>query len=175
MPWRECYKMDERLRFVARLLEGEKMAVLCREFDISRKTGYKIFSRYRDCGVEGLTDRSRRPYRHANRLPVQLEKLIVGLRSERPSWDAPKIREKIRRRYSDIHLPAISTVHAVLDRHGLVPQGRRRPTPSRPRHEPFQAHTAERSVVRRLQGRVHAGIVKCFAASSRMRERLKSS
>ena len=41
MPWQECCKMDERLRFVARSLEGEKMAVLCREFDISRKTGYK--------------------------------------------------------------------------------------------------------------------------------------
>jgi hypothetical protein len=61
MPWRECHKMDERLRFVARLLDGEKMAVLCREFEISRKTGYKIFSRYKDCGVDGLTDRSRRP------------------------------------------------------------------------------------------------------------------
>jgi transposase-like protein len=47
MPWRECSKMDERLRFVARLLEGEKMAELCREFDISRKTGYKIFCRSR--------------------------------------------------------------------------------------------------------------------------------
>jgi transposase len=33
---------------------------LCREFDISRKTGYKIFNRYKDCGLEGLTDRSRR-------------------------------------------------------------------------------------------------------------------
>ena len=43
--------MDERLRFVARLLGGEKMAVLCREFDISRKSGYKIFQRYKDCGV----------------------------------------------------------------------------------------------------------------------------
>jgi transposase-like protein len=38
--------MDERLRFVARLLDGEKMAALCREFDVSRKTGYKIFQRY---------------------------------------------------------------------------------------------------------------------------------
>jgi hypothetical protein len=47
--------MDERLRFVARLLEGEKMAVLCREFDISRKTGYRIFQRYKDCGGVGLT------------------------------------------------------------------------------------------------------------------------
>ena len=55
MPWRECHKMDERLRFVARLLDGEKMAVLCREFDISRKTGYKIFNRYKDCGLDGLT------------------------------------------------------------------------------------------------------------------------
>lgn len=34
--------MDERLKFVARLLDGEKMAVLCREFEILRKTGYKI-------------------------------------------------------------------------------------------------------------------------------------
>jgi putative transposase len=125
MPWRECYKMDERLRFVARLLEGEKMAVLCREFDTSRKTGYKIFARYKDCGVEGLTDRSRRPYRHANRLPFQIETLIVELKKEHPSWGAPKIREKIRRLHSDIQLPAISTVHAVLDRHGLVSRGRR--------------------------------------------------
>ncbi len=46
--------MDERLRFVARLLEGEKMAELCREFDISRKTGYKIFQRYKDLGLDGL-------------------------------------------------------------------------------------------------------------------------
>jgi len=118
--------MDERLRFVARLLEGEKMAALCREFDISRKTGYKIFQRYKDCGLEGLSDRARRPYRHANQLPFQIERLIVQVKSEHPSWGAPKIREKIRRLHSDIQLPAISTVHAVLDRHGLVRHGRKR-------------------------------------------------
>lgn len=77
--------MDERLRFVARLLEGEKMAVLCREFDISRKTGYKIFERYKGCGLEGLTDRSRRPFRQANRLPSAVEKLIVRIKREYPS------------------------------------------------------------------------------------------
>lgn len=125
MPWQECYKMDERLRFVARLLDGEKMAVLCREFDVSRKTGYKIYSRYRDCGLEGLTDRSRRPYRHANRLPFQIELLIVQLKKEHPNWGAMKIRDKIKRRHSEITLPAISTVHTVLDRHGLVTRGRR--------------------------------------------------
>jgi putative transposase len=125
MPWQECRKMDERLRLVARLLDGEKMAVLCREFDVSLQTGYKIYSRYQDCGLEGLTDRSRRPYRQANRLPFQIEALIVQLRKEHPSWGAPKIREKIKRRNLGIALPAISTVHAVLDRHGLVTRGRR--------------------------------------------------
>src|SRR3984893_6724242 len=118
--------MDERLRFVARLLDGEKMAALCREFDVSRKTGYKIFQRYKDCGLEGLTDRSRRPYRQANQLPLQIETPTVRLTRERPSGGAPKIREKLRRLHSDTTTPAISTVHAVLDRHGLVSRGRKR-------------------------------------------------
>jgi putative transposase len=112
--------MDERVKFIARLLDGERMSELCEEFGVSRKTGYKILERYRDCGVEGLTDRSRRPYRHANQLPVQIETLIVRLKREKPAWGAPKIRERLARLYPDVHKPAISTVHAVLDRHGLV-------------------------------------------------------
>lgn len=119
--------MDERLRFVARLLDGEAMAPLCREFDISRKTGYKIFNRYKDIGLDGLTDRTRRPMRYANQLPFQVENRIVQLKKERPNWGAPKIRERLRKLHPDIALPAISTVHAVLDRHGLVKRrGRRR-------------------------------------------------
>jgi putative transposase len=118
--------MDERLRFVARLLEGEKMAPLCAEFGISRKTGYKIFERYKDCGVTAFSDRSRRPYRQANRLAPQLEAVIVRLKREYPGWGAPKIREKLRRQSTAPHLPAISTVHAVLDRHGLVKRRRQR-------------------------------------------------
>ena len=118
--------MDERVKFIARLLDGETMSGLCREFGIWRKTGYKIQERYRDCGVEGLTDRSRRPYRHANQLPIQIETLIVRLKRERPAWGAPKIRERLARLYPDIQRPAISTVHAVLDRHGLVKRRKRR-------------------------------------------------
>ena len=126
MPWQECSKMDERLRFVARLLEGEKMAVLCREYDVSRKTGYKLFSRYKDQGYEGLTDRSRRPYRQGCRLPEAIEALILSIKREHPSWGAPKIREKIKRKALEFSLPAISTVHAVLHRHDLVNRPRRR-------------------------------------------------
>jgi transposase-like protein len=53
MPWKECSVTDERLQFVARRLAGEAMADLCREFGISRKTGYKIFDRYQECGIQG--------------------------------------------------------------------------------------------------------------------------
>ena len=118
--------MDERLRFVARLLEGEKMAPLCAEFGISRKTGYKIFDRYKDCGVVAFNDRSRRPYRQANRLPAAIEAMIVRLKREYPGWGAPKIREKLRPQIALVQLPAISTVHAVRDRHHLVKRRRRR-------------------------------------------------
>jgi transposase InsO family protein len=121
MPWKESSVMDERLRFVARLLEGEEMTAMCREFGISRKTGYKIFGRYKEHGLEALTDRSRRPVRYANQLPPQLEGAIVELKRGKPHWGARKIRELLVRRLAgDVRVPAKSTIHAVLDRHGLV-------------------------------------------------------
>ncbi|RYG80117.1 MAG: helix-turn-helix domain-containing protein, partial [Alphaproteobacteria bacterium] len=127
MPWRETSVMDERLRFVARLLEGEGMSEVCRSFGISRKTGYKIFNRYKEDGVDALTDRSRRPVRYANQLPDPVEAMIVRLKKEKPHWGARKIRELLVRRLAgDVRIPARSTVHAVLDRHGLVAQARRR-------------------------------------------------
>ena len=112
--------MDERLQFVARRLAGEAMSELCQEFGISRKTGYKIFDRYQECGVRGLTDRSRRPHHYAHKLPFQVENYILNLKREHPSWGARKIRERLTRRFSDIKIPAKSTVHALLDRHGFV-------------------------------------------------------
>ena len=128
MPWKACSVMEERLRFVARLLEGEAMTDLCREFGISRKTGYKLFNRYKDEGSSALSDRSRRPVRYANQLPPQIESLIVGLKRDKPHWGARKLRELLVRRLpGDLRVPAKSTIHAVLDRHGLVSRsGRRR-------------------------------------------------
>ena len=127
MPWKESSVMDERLRFVARLREGEQMSPLCREFGILRKTGYKIFDRYKEHGLEALTDRSRRPVRYANQLPGQIEGLIVSLKRDKPHWGARKLRELLLRRLAgDVRVPAISTIHAVLDRHGLVKRMNRR-------------------------------------------------
>ena len=121
--------MDERRRFVARLLDGEAMSDVCREFGVSRKTGYKIFDRYKEHGLEALTDRSRRPVRYANQLPPQIEQLIVACKREKPHWGARKVRELLVRRLDqDFRIPARSTIHAVLHRHGLVKP------PGRPRH-----------------------------------------
>ena len=98
----------KNVRFIARLLDGEKMAGLCREFGISRKTGYKIYDRYQDCGLDGLTDRSRRPYRHANQLPMQVEKLIVALKKEYPRWGALSVSNSSSgRRWKLDHAPAV--------------------------------------------------------------------
>lgn len=127
MPWRECSVMEQRLRFVARLLEGEGMSEVCRQFGISRKTGYKIFNRYKDEGLEALCDRSRRPVRYANQLPEQIERLIIESRRDKPHWGARKIRELLVRKLAgEVQIPAKSTVHAVLDRHGLVSRARQR-------------------------------------------------
>jgi hypothetical protein len=66
-----------------------------------------------------LTDRSRRPVRYANQLPRQIESLIVAAKRDKPHWGARKIRELLVRRLDgDIRVPAKSTIHAVLHRHG---------------------------------------------------------
>ena len=128
MPWIESSVMDERLRFISLLLEGEAMSAACLEFGISRKTGYKIYQRYKESGSEALTDRSKRPCRYANQLPPQIETQIIRLKHDKPHWGARKIRELLLRRLaSEVKVPARSTIHAVLDRNGLVrPMGKRR-------------------------------------------------
>lgn len=126
MPWKEISVMDERIKFIGRLLSGEKMAQLCREFGISRVTGHKIWNRYKQDGTRGLYNKSRAPHKHPNQLPFEVEQLIIRLKKEKTKWGAPKIRELVRNRYPDIKLPAISTIHCVLDKHGLVNKHRKR-------------------------------------------------
>ena len=147
--------MDERLRFVARLLEGEKMAPLCAEFGISRKTGYKIFERYKDCGVAAFSDRSRRPYRQANRLPPQLEAVIVRLKREYPGWGAPEDPREAATAVERAAPPG----HQHRTRGARPPWPGEAPAPAAARRDWHHAVTpggAQRPLVRRLQRRVHA-------------------
>lgn len=126
MPWKECDKVTERMKFVARLMDGEKMSDLCREFGISRVTGYKIWRRYEEEGIQAVNDRSSRPWRLARLTPSNVEKAILAVKHQHQTWGAPKIHAYLQRRERSIKLPARSTVHAILDRHGLVEHRQKR-------------------------------------------------
>lgn len=99
---------------------------VCRRYGISRKTYYAYRTRYRAEGVEGLEPRSRRPKSSPLRTPAEVEAMVVSIRVSRPRWGARKIRaELVRRGLRDV--PAVSTLHAILRREGLVgDQSRRR-------------------------------------------------
>ncbi len=97
------------------------MAAVCREFGISRKTGYKIFNRYKDIGIEGLAGSKSEPHTDTpTNCPSRLRKTILSIKQDHSTWGAPKIREKLIKQFPMISLPAKSTIHAVLDRNGLV-------------------------------------------------------
>lgn len=126
MPWKETCVSQERMRFISGLEEGESMTHMCEKFGISRKTGYKIWKRYKLCGIYALVDRARKPHRFSNQLPEQIEQTIIRLKKEKPHWGAAKIRELLIRKYQHLPVPAVSTVHVVLDRNGLVNCRKRR-------------------------------------------------
>ena len=97
MPWKEVTAVNERMEFVARLKAGERMSDLCREFGISRKTGYKFEWRYEEHGPIGLYDFSRRPRRLARQVSAGIQTAILELKREKPTWGAAKIQEVLRR------------------------------------------------------------------------------
>lgn len=117
MPWREVSMMDERGEFVRLAMqEGANRRELCRRFGIHPDTGYKWLGRW--TADEGLGDRSRRPHSSPARTEAALEERIVAVRDAHPAWGARKIASCLAR--AGIGSPAISTVHAVLRRHGRV-------------------------------------------------------
>lgn len=125
MPWKECDPVSERMRFVVRLERGERMTDLCREFGISRKTGYKIRNRWKEIGAVGLSDQSRAANRLPHRLSDAVIDAILALKQEFPTWGAKKLRAKLPERYPGVHVPAQSTIHGVLERSGLVKRRKR--------------------------------------------------
>ena len=125
MPWKVSQVVEEKMKFVVRLLEGDRMTDLCNEFGISRKTGYKILERYKQVGVTALDNQSRRPHRNANLMGAELSSIFLALKKEKPSWGAPKLRAIFARKYPHSKPPAVSTVHALLDRNGLVTHKKR--------------------------------------------------
>src|SRR5215831_20425675 len=122
--------MTERMYFVTRLEKGERMTDLCREFGISRKTGYKFWERFKRQGVSALADESRAPKRLARKTVQALEQFVVDARGEHPSWGGKKLKEVLEREHPEVKLPSASTLSAILKRRGLVNERRRRRHPA---------------------------------------------
>jgi transposase len=113
--------MDERVKFVAEVLKGErKITDLCEHYGISRKTGYKWIKRYEEAGPVGLEDLGRRPLSCAHATPDVIVKQILELRYKHPTWGARKLQAKLEQARSDTKWPVASTINAILQRAGLV-------------------------------------------------------
>jgi putative transposase len=122
--------MTERMYFVTRLEKGERMTDLCREFGISRKTGYKFWERFKRVGVAALGDESRAPKRLTSKTSEAMEQLVVEARKAHRTWGGKKLKEILEREHPEVKLPAVSTVAAILKRHGLVQERKRRRHPA---------------------------------------------
>lgn len=120
MPWKESNIVTERMKFITRYLDGEKITDLSHEFEISRKTGHKIIRRFLEEGAEGLLNRVTAPKRVANKTPQLVEEMIISLKKDRPTWGAAKIREIYLRKYPNYYCPCKATFHSVLDKNGFT-------------------------------------------------------
>jgi transposase InsO family protein len=135
MPWKVSDVEKERARFVTEWeSEDWDLSELCRQYGISRSTGYKWIDRYEVCGVNGLKDQSRAPRSHPNQTSEEIEKAILELRERHTRWGARKIRAKLERQMGEgSKTPATSTIGEILKQHGLTVarQKRARAEPSK--------------------------------------------
>ena len=117
------------------------LSELCREFGVSRPTGYRWINRYKEAGPEGLLNLSRRPHSCSHAISAETEKAILALRSKHPSWGARKLKARLETLQPRVAWPAASTFGNVLNRAGLTNpvQKKRRTTPY---SEPFAEVTA---------------------------------
>jgi len=139
MPWKETTTMEQKVEFVCEwLTQKHTITELCRAFDISRPTAYRLILRYEQKGIKGLLDQSRSPIKHPNRTELNVEKKIISLKGKHSRWGAKKIHRLLFNDFTSELIPSVVTVHNILSRNGLVcPQKRlRRVKPIYPIFDP---------------------------------------
>lgn len=131
MTWKEVKVNEQRTRFIAAYESEEfSLAELCRQYEITRRTGYKWIHRYEAFGLEGLKELSRNPANHPNTTPEPIIQKILQLKSRRPHWGARKIHGKLKELHPGEEWPSDTTMHNILEREGFViPRKTRRRVP----------------------------------------------
>ena len=142
MPWTERSKVEQRNEFVRAVLTGQTtMASACRQFGITRPTGYKWVARYRELGMQGLCDQRRAPKRSPQKIDAAMAEVIVQVRTKYPHWGPKKVRAFLRAKRPQMAWPAASTIGDLLRKEGLV-KPRKRLRSKVPRTAPLQHATA---------------------------------
>lgn len=119
MPWEEKTTMSNRKEFIVKAIAKEiSFSQLCREYNITRKTGYKWLNRY--LNGESLEDKSKAPFHSPNRTPEAMEQLILSFRESHPAW-GPRKMHKVLENKGHENLPATSTIAAILKRNDMIP------------------------------------------------------
>lgn len=120
MPWKESTVMSQREEFVEKSIRrGQSFSSLCAEFGISCKTGYKWLNRYRQEGVQGLQDRSRRPHHSPKRTAPEVERVILSLRDKHPAWGGRMLHGHLKLKKHP-RVPVPSTITAILQRNHKI-------------------------------------------------------
>jgi transposase InsO family protein len=131
MPWKEQQAVDQRMAFVMAYMQHRvTMAELCREYGVSRKTGYKWTQRFIDGGTPNLLNRATIPHLVAHAVTPEVESVIVQLRRRYPTWGPKKLDAYLKRESPNIVRPSRGTIANILKRNELVKERRpRRRTP----------------------------------------------
>jgi putative transposase len=133
MGWMETCAVDERMRFIMTVERHEEgFAAVCRRFGVSRKTGYKWWSRYCELGIDGLIDRSRAPLEHPQAIGPSIAEWCLKVRRTHPTWGPVKVRKWLVDHVPGSAWPAVSTIGSLFEREGLTVKrrSRRRSPPS---------------------------------------------
>jgi len=128
MPWKETTTMEQKIEFICEWRTGKyTISELCRSFEISRPTAYKLINRFENQGYEGLRKLSRAPKKHPNATNEKIIEGILKLKAKHKQWGAKKIRILLLNDFTQKEIPSVVTVHNILKRNGLVcPQKRMR-------------------------------------------------
>jgi hypothetical protein len=152
--------MEQRLEFVLRAIKHEtSMTELCRNFGISRQTGYELMARYKADGLEGLKPHSRAPHRHPTAIAQEVCAAVIRAKARHPSWGPKKLQplvdeaEAIRQQW-----PVASTRGAILGTGGTDDQAGTTARACAATHAAVRVgQCRQRHVVRRLQRPVSNG------------------
>lgn len=117
MPWEDKTVEEIRKEFVLAAKESNNISSLCREFNISRKTGYKWIKRYEN--ENSLADHSKTPKLIGNKTSFEAEKKILEIRKDNPGWGAATIH-KVLENQGEINIPCSRTINNILSRNGCI-------------------------------------------------------